>query len=264
MSRICLVCRKPLAEAEGVFGFNDDDMCLPCYSSCDQQHRVNSKDPFAPFARWLDWLDSHDGRLHRRSRGQEETDMDIACLVPTPPGQTIITIGDLRALVESGRELAELRSRMDRASREVLETASVSGDLISLELRGLEGTPIPTRVERIVDGQHGGYRALDVDDCSFTDADVVRASPADAGYDKPEAGPCPPVIRPGPKLAVMDCVRLDCDLTRYHPDLTAGAAGVVLALVGQAMCRGDDRFTFVKFDKAGCWDIITDNLSKMR
>lgn len=66
-------------------------------------------DPFAPFRRWLEWLDSHDGRLHRRSGGQEETDHDLACLLPGPPGRTLFTVGDLRALVAAGREWAAAR-----------------------------------------------------------------------------------------------------------------------------------------------------------
>jgi hypothetical protein len=67
-------------------------------------------DPFVAFAGWLAWLESHDGRLYRRSRGQEETDSDLACTVPNPPGAAIVTVGDLRALVAAGRELARLRA----------------------------------------------------------------------------------------------------------------------------------------------------------
>jgi hypothetical protein len=70
-----------------------------------------SQDPFGPFSRWLEWLDSHDGRLHRRSQQQEETDQDIACTLPTPPGSDLVTVGDLRALVEAGRELSVWRAR---------------------------------------------------------------------------------------------------------------------------------------------------------
>jgi hypothetical protein len=68
------------------------------------------KDPFGPFARWLEWLDSHDGRLFRRSKGWQETDTDVACTIPCPPGSTPFTVGDLRALVAAGRELARLRA----------------------------------------------------------------------------------------------------------------------------------------------------------
>lgn len=66
-------------------------------------------DPFEPFARYLNWLESHDGRLYRRSEGQQETDADLVCLIPTPPGQAIFTVRDLRALVEAGKELNEYR-----------------------------------------------------------------------------------------------------------------------------------------------------------
>jgi hypothetical protein len=60
-------------------------------------------DPFGPFTRWLEWLDSHDGRLFRRSQGGDETDWDLACTVPNPPGRAIVTVGDLRAIVAAGR-----------------------------------------------------------------------------------------------------------------------------------------------------------------
>lgn len=62
-------------------------------------------DPFDPFRLWLTWLDSHDGRLARRKRGDKETDSDYLAGIPTPPGQTIFTVGDLRALVEAGDRL---------------------------------------------------------------------------------------------------------------------------------------------------------------
>jgi hypothetical protein len=68
------------------------------------------QDPFGPFGRWLGWLDSHDGRLFRRARGQDETDLDVACTIPNPPGSALFTVGDLRALVAAGRELARLRA----------------------------------------------------------------------------------------------------------------------------------------------------------
>lgn len=62
------------------------------------------RDPFALFEEFLAWLDSHDGRLWRRRRGDQETDSDLVCTVPTPPGATLWTVGDLRALVAAGRE----------------------------------------------------------------------------------------------------------------------------------------------------------------
>jgi hypothetical protein len=68
------------------------------------------QDPFGPFGRWLEWLDSHDGRLFRRARGGQETDLDLACTIPHPPGSAVFTVGDLRALVAAGRELARLRA----------------------------------------------------------------------------------------------------------------------------------------------------------
>mgnify|MGYP001601851975 CR=1 FL=1 len=54
---------------------------------------------FTPFEQWLNWITSHDGRLFRRGQGQTEPDSDLLCLIPTPPGQTPFTVGDLRALV---------------------------------------------------------------------------------------------------------------------------------------------------------------------
>lgn len=54
--------------------------------------------------RRLEWLDSHDGRLYRRRTGGTETDTDLAALIPTPPGQSIFTVGDLREVVEKLRE----------------------------------------------------------------------------------------------------------------------------------------------------------------
>jgi hypothetical protein len=68
------------------------------------------QDLFGPFGRWLEWLDSHDGRLFRRAHGGQETDLDLACRLPNPPGSELFTVGDLRALVAAGRELAELRA----------------------------------------------------------------------------------------------------------------------------------------------------------
>lgn len=64
-----------------------------------------NRDPFLPFERWLEHLDSHNGRLLRRSQGGHETEYDLVCLIPSFPGQTIFTIGDLRALVEAGKRL---------------------------------------------------------------------------------------------------------------------------------------------------------------
>jgi hypothetical protein len=63
------------------------------------------------------------------------------------------------------------------------------------------------------------------------------------------------------RLKAGDRVRLNCDLTRYHPELKTGAEGIVAA----------DRCCFnatwmgasgvgVRFDKAGCWDILSDGL----
>jgi hypothetical protein len=66
-------------------------------------------DVFAIFETWLEWVVSHDGRLHRRANGQLETDMDLLALIPTPPGQSIFTVGDLRALVAAGKEWREMR-----------------------------------------------------------------------------------------------------------------------------------------------------------
>jgi hypothetical protein len=68
------------------------------------------QDPFGPFGRWLEWLDSHDGRLFRRARGQDETDLDVIATIPNQPGSALFTVGDLRALVAAGQELAELRA----------------------------------------------------------------------------------------------------------------------------------------------------------
>ncbi len=67
-----------------------------------------SLDPFIPFNDWLEWLDSHDGRLYRRSRGDKEDDYDFLTLIPTPPGQTVFLVGDLRRLVDAGKRLKEL------------------------------------------------------------------------------------------------------------------------------------------------------------
>ncbi len=69
------------------------------------------RNPFLPFERWLEWLDSHDGRLSRRKDGGDETEFDIAALLPTPPTQTIFTVGDLRDLVEAGREWRAMKRK---------------------------------------------------------------------------------------------------------------------------------------------------------
>lgn len=66
-------------------------------------------DPFRPLRRWLEYLDSHDGRLHRCQQNHaSERDSDLACLIPTPPGRAIFTVGDLRRLVAAGDEWAAL------------------------------------------------------------------------------------------------------------------------------------------------------------
>lgn len=70
-----------------------------------------TQDPFKPFRELLAWLDSHDGRLERRHRGGQETDSDVVAAIPTPPGQAIFTVGDLRALVLAGQILASLRQQ---------------------------------------------------------------------------------------------------------------------------------------------------------
>lgn len=70
------------------------------------------KDPFVVFERWLEWLTSYDGRLYRRAQGQKEDDFDLLCTIPTPPGSSILTVGDLRDLVECGKELRRLRGNV--------------------------------------------------------------------------------------------------------------------------------------------------------
>jgi hypothetical protein len=64
-------------------------------------------DTFRPFAGWLEYLTSHDGRLQRRKNGQLELDSDYLCTIPDALGGVIFTVGDLRALVESGRTLVQ-------------------------------------------------------------------------------------------------------------------------------------------------------------
>lgn len=56
------------------------------------------------FIRWLEWLDSHDGRLYRCTIGQQGTDMDILGTIPNPPGSAILTVGDLRNIVDLVKE----------------------------------------------------------------------------------------------------------------------------------------------------------------
>lgn len=67
------------------------------------------RDVFEPFEELLRQYDSHDGRLERRAAGYKETEFDFAFLLPTRPGKTLFTLGDLRALVEAGRELKARR-----------------------------------------------------------------------------------------------------------------------------------------------------------
>jgi hypothetical protein len=83
-----------------------------------------------PWGRWLDWLDSPEGVLHRKVTGHEGTDTDLACTIPTPPGQTIITVGDLRLMVAWLRaERASPPRREDQASisRWIEETFGPAG-----------------------------------------------------------------------------------------------------------------------------------------
>lgn len=64
----------------------------------------NRQDALRIYSRWLEWLDSHDGRLHRRSVGGNETDGDFLATIPNPPGSAIFCVGHLRAIVEALRE----------------------------------------------------------------------------------------------------------------------------------------------------------------
>ena len=57
--------------------------------------------PYQAFRRWLEWLDSEEGIDHRKKCGGVGDEYDLACTIPTPPGKTLITIGDLRFLVSS-------------------------------------------------------------------------------------------------------------------------------------------------------------------
>ena len=68
--------------------------------------------PFRVFSECLEFLDSHKGRLERRKAGWSETDSDIAVLLPNKYGKTIVTIGDLRKIVEAGKELQRLKERL--------------------------------------------------------------------------------------------------------------------------------------------------------
>jgi hypothetical protein len=65
--------------------------------------------PFTPFAEWLEWLDTPDGLEYRRSTGGEGGELDRVATLPTPPGSTILTVADLRALVQAGREIDRLK-----------------------------------------------------------------------------------------------------------------------------------------------------------
>lgn len=56
---------------------------------------------------WLEWVDSHDGRLARRRKGGSETDLDLLCTIPNPPGSAIFTVGDLREVVEVGKRAGQ-------------------------------------------------------------------------------------------------------------------------------------------------------------
>lgn len=64
-----------------------------------------SDSPIKIWEDWLTWLVSHDGRLQRRRQGGNETDSDLIALLPIPPGRVILTVGDLRALVDSYRKM---------------------------------------------------------------------------------------------------------------------------------------------------------------
>lgn len=74
--------------------------------------------PFRIFELWLEWVVSHQGRLDRRERGGKEDDHDLLALIPTPPGQSLFTVGDLRALVAAGKEWLRLRHTPDTAKEE--------------------------------------------------------------------------------------------------------------------------------------------------
>lgn len=63
-----------------------------------------------PFERWLEWLDSHDGRLYRRANDGLENESDLVALIPNPPGRAILTVGDLREVVELMRRGREATS----------------------------------------------------------------------------------------------------------------------------------------------------------
>lgn len=63
-----------------------------------------------PFEHWLEYFDSHDGRLHRRARGDNETDTNFLATIPTPPGSAILTVGLLREAVELMRRARQLEA----------------------------------------------------------------------------------------------------------------------------------------------------------
>lgn len=65
---------------------------------------TNQTDALKAFEGWLEWLDSDDGMVYRKSRWGDGRDYDLACTVPTPPGMTIVTVGDIRNLVELARK----------------------------------------------------------------------------------------------------------------------------------------------------------------
>jgi hypothetical protein len=59
--------------------------------------------PFVPFNELLEFLTSHDGLLHRRQKGGNETDSDLVCVISS----YIFTVGDLKKLVEAGKRQYE-------------------------------------------------------------------------------------------------------------------------------------------------------------
>jgi hypothetical protein len=69
--------------------------------------------PFTPFTDWLAYLDSPEGIEHRRHAGQKGNDLDLIALLPTGAGQAILTVGDVRRLVEAGREWGAGRQAED-------------------------------------------------------------------------------------------------------------------------------------------------------
>jgi len=62
-------------------------------------------------------------------------------------------------------------------------------------------------------------------------------------------------------LKIGQRVVLTNDLTRYHPQLTMGVKGTILAAEARKdPWAGDPRFAHVQFDKAGPWDVLWDGL----